>query len=261
MVHSSVDERDINKDYPADIAVLGDAKLVLRQMIGDVKRQLGPGGRQGTSEVVQEVETVKEAWMKKWMPKLTSDEVPINPYRLIWDLRNTLDRNNTIITHDSGHPRDQIAPFWETLIPHGFIGWGKSTQLGTSLGLAIGAKLAAPEKTVAHLLGDAAFGMCGIDFETAVRNQTPILTVLMNNSLLGGYDRHLHAATERYGTRYISGNYTKVAEGLGGYTERVEQPKDIIPAIKRCLQEMAVGRPALLEVITREEEDLCNPGR
>src|SRR5205807_3249013 len=105
------------------------------------------------------------------------------------ELMRLVDRRRTIITHDSGLPRDQLAPFWETLIPRGYLGWGKSTQLGSSLGFALGAKLAAPEKLVIHFLGDTAFGMCGLDLETAVRERIPILTVLVNNGVMGGYER------------------------------------------------------------------------
>src|SRR5438094_10300334 len=105
---------------------------------------------------------------------LTSDETPINPYRVIYELMRLVDRARTIITHDSGTPRDQLAPFWETLAPRGFLGWGKSTQLGSSLGFALGAKLAFPEKLVIHFLGDTALGMCRMNLESAAREHTPI---------------------------------------------------------------------------------------
>src|ERR1041384_4110200 len=72
--------------------------------------------------------------------------LPISPYRVIWDLMHNVDLANTIITHDAGSPRDQISPFWEPVAPLSYIGWGKTTQLGYGLGLAMGAKLAHPEK-------------------------------------------------------------------------------------------------------------------
>ena len=187
------------------------------------------------------------------MPKLTSNEVPINPYRVIWDLMNTVDRTKTMVTHDSGNPRDQMLPFYQSIIPHGYIGWGKSTQLGFGLGLIMGAKLAAPQNLAVNIMGDAAFGMAGMDFETAARERIPILTIILNNSALGNYKSYMPVSTERYGTPYLSGDYTKVAEGLGGYSERVEDPAEIIPAINRAQKEMEAEKPALLEIITREE--------
>jgi acetolactate synthase-1/2/3 large subunit len=253
LIQSTIDERDINKDYPAEHVIIGDAKLVLRQLIDEVKKQIGPKGRKGSDPVAGEIKMVKDEWLKEWMPKLTSDEVPINPYRVIWDLMQALDRKETIISHDSGNPRDQIVPFYECLIPGGYIGWGKTTTMGASLGLAMGAKLARQEKTVVHFMGDGAFGMVGMDFETAVREKIPILTVLVNNSRLGGYKARYPLASERYGLDRLSGSYAKVAEGLGGYAETIEQPGEIIHAIQRATKSLTSGKPALLEFITREE--------
>jgi thiamine pyrophosphate-dependent acetolactate synthase large subunit-like protein len=253
VVQSTIDERDINKDYSLEHAIIGDAKLVLRQMIDEVKERIGREGRKENNAVVREIKTVKDEWMREWMPKLTSDEVPINPYRVIWDLMKILDRRETIITHDSGGPRDQLLPFWESLIPGGYIGWGKTTSLGGSLGFAMGAKLARPDKTAVSFLGNAAFGMVGMDFETAVREKIPILVILINNSLLGGYHRFHPVASKRYHLNLQTGDYTKVAEGLGGYAERVDKPDEIIPAVRRAKKAVDSGQPALVEIITREE--------
>jgi thiamine pyrophosphate-dependent acetolactate synthase large subunit-like protein len=187
------------------------------------------------------------------MPKLTSDQVPLNPYRVIWDLMHTLDRTRSMITHDSGSPRDQLSPFYETIVPTGYIGWGSSTQLGSSLGMAMGAGLGDPDKIGVAVLGDAALGMCGMDIETGVRHRIPFLTVLLNNSVMGGYERFQPYAVEAYALKDLSGHYAKVAEGLGSYVERVEQPKDIVPAIQRALKVIEGGKPAFLEMITCEE--------
>ncbi len=254
LIHNSIDELDINKDYAADYAIIGDAKIVLGQLIDEAKKQLGGSGR-SSDAVVEEIKTVKEQWLAEWMPKLTSDETPINPYRVVWDLMQAVDQTQTIVTHDSGNPRDQVLPFYEAITPHGYIGWGKSTQLGYGLGLIMGAKMAAPEKLAINIMGDAAFGMAGMDFETAARERIPILTIMFNNSALGGYEKHMPVATERFRTKFLSGDYVKVAEGLGGYSEKVENPADIIPAIQRAQKETEAGKPALLEIITREETD------
>ncbi len=251
LVQNSISETDISKEYLIDYPILGDAKLVLRQLIEEVKNQ--GGGGESNPKLVQEIKAVKDKWLNKWMPKLSSDEVPINPYRVIWDLMNTVDRTKTMVTHDSGNPRDQMMPFFQSIIPHGYIGWGKSTQLGFGLGVIMGAKLAAPQNLAVNIMGDAAFGMAGMDFETAARERIPILTIILNNSALGNYKSYMPVSTERYGTPYLSGDYAKVAEGLGGYSERVEDPAEIIPAINRAQKEIEAEKPALLEIITREE--------
>jgi uncharacterized protein len=264
VLHLTNNEGDVNKDVPADHALLGDARLVLRQLIEEVRSR---GGRQ-TPSPAEEIASVKQEWLARWRPKLTSDETPLNPYRVLHDLLSVVDTTRTIITHDSGTPRDQLAPFWETRTPRGFLGWGKSTQLGSSLGFALGAKLAAPDNLVIQFLGDTALGMCGMDLETAAREKIPILTVLVNNGTMGGYGKHIPFAGEKYRSRYLGGDYGKVAEGLGWAVERVTQPSEIIPALRRALSVCAPplagtpsseGRPALVEFITREEVLLSRP--
>ncbi len=257
VIQSTIDERDLNKDYPLENAIIGDAKLVLGQLIEEVKKQLASVNHRNRAEVVREVQAVREEWLKEWLPKLTSNEVPINPYRVIWDIMKALDNRETIITHDSGTPRDQIVPFYVCSQPGGYIGWGKSTTLGASLGFAMGAKLAAPEKTVVHFLGDAAFGMVGMDFETAVRERIPILTVLLNNSTLGGYGARYPLASKKYNLTLVTGSYARIAEGMGGYAERIERPEEIIPAINRAKPVLASGKPVMLEIMTREELAAC----
>lgn len=263
VIHATNNEADVNKDVAADQALLGDARLLLRQLIEEWQRQ---GGRQAESPV-HEIRTVKQGWLAEWQPLLTSDETPLNPYRVLHDLMAVVDRRRTIITHDSGTPRDQLAPFWEALTPRGFLGWGKSTQLGSSLGFALGAKLAAPDKLVIHFLGDTALGMCGMDLETAVRERIPILTVLVNNGLMGGYERHIPFASQQHRSRYLGGDYAKVAEGLGVVVERVTEPAAIVPALRRAIATTGYGpapaadggRPALVEFLTREETRLSKP--
>lgn len=250
-------EADINKDHPIAHAVIGDAKAVLKQLIEEAQHRLRADGRRNCEAVKCEIAAVKADFLKAWWSRLTAHDVPISPYRVIWELANTLDRRRTIMTHDSGNPRDQMVPFYEAPVPHSYIGWGKTTQLGTGLGLAMGAKLAAPDKLVVNFMGDAAFGMVGLDFETAVRMRIPILTVVINNGMMGGYDKFLPISTERFGTRYLSGDFSKVADALGGYTERIEKTEDLAPAIRRCVAEVGAGRPALLEIITHEDPVLA----
>lgn len=253
LVQITIDERDIDKDYAVDLAVVGDAKLVLRQLIEEVKRQAGASARRDGADITGEIREVREAERQEWLPRLTSEETPINPYRVIHELLHAVDRQQTIVTHDSGNPRDQMLTFFEALAPRGYLGWGKSTQLGTGLGLALGAKLAAPEKLVVNVMGDLAFGTAGMEVETAVRERLPILTILLNNSRMGGYGHHMPIASERYGANQLSGNYAQVAAGLGAYSERVERPEEVAAAIQRGIRATQEGQPAMLEMITKEE--------
>ena len=248
---------DINKDYRISYGAIGDSKLVLRQMIEEVKRQTGEHGRGDVGGVAEEVRRVRKSFMEEWTPRLLSDEVPISPYRVFHELAKALGSSNTIITHDSGYPRDQLSPFWQPTKPRGYLGWGKSTQLGYGLGLALGAKLAAPDKHVVNVMGDAAFGMAGMDIETAARSNIATLTVILNNSVMTHYSSNMPYASEHYGSDKLSGEYAKVAEGLGAYAERVDTPDRIQQAIENALEANREDRPAVLEIITKEEETVA----
>jgi acetolactate synthase-1/2/3 large subunit len=254
LIQSTIDEVDIGKDYAVAEAIVGDAKHVLRQLIDEVKKQMGLGKRD-SGETVKEILAVKEEWLKEWMPKLTSEEVPMNPYRVIWELNKAVDKAKTIVTHESGGPRDQLIPFYEATTPGGYIGWGKTTTLGGSLGFALGAKLANPTKIVIHLMGDASVGMAGLDFETAIREKIPILTLVLNNSKFGGYEKMLPIATARYAIDRVGGDYTGVAKALGFHAERIEKPVDVLPAIKRGLEIVGKGQSTFIEFIVRVDTD------
>ena len=255
IVHCTNSLDDVNKDYDPDHAVVGDAKLVLSQLIEEVKVQLGSASRVEPNDVATEIAAVRDDWMKDWLPLLTSDEVPINPYRVIWDLMNTIDRENAIVTHDSGSPRDETIPFYESISPRGFIAWGKSTQLGYSLGLAMGARMAAPDKLAVHIIGDYGFGMVALDIETAVRERIPVLSIVLNNSAMGIYSPNsFPTANDLYGTKYVGGNFAQVAEAMGSYNARIEKPEEIVPAIKTATKVIEAGQPAVLEFITKEEQ-------
>jgi thiamine pyrophosphate-dependent acetolactate synthase large subunit-like protein len=252
IIHATLDAADLNKDIPADYALIGDAKLTLRDLIAEVKDRLG-GGKRDSHQVAASIKSVKDPWLAQWLPKLTSNDTPLSPYRVIWDLMHTVDLPNTIITHDAGSPRDQLSPFWQPVEPLTYIGWGKTTQLGYGLGLAMGAKLAAPEKLCVNLWGDAAIGFTGMDFETAVRERIPILSVLLNNFSMAIELPVMPIATEKYRSTDISGNYADMAKAFGGYGERVTQPHEIVPAIRRAVKVTQEGTPALLEFITGKE--------
>ena len=252
-IHATNDPIDFNKNIPTEYGLLGDARLTLAMLTEAVRDRLNGRPRGRYEEVVSRIKTQKDAWMQKWLPKLTSDEVPLNPYRVLWDLLHTVDVPNSVITHDAGSPRDQLSPFWEATTPLSYIGWGKTTQLGYGLGLTMGAKMAQPDKLCMNFWGDAAIGMTGMDFETAVRERIPILSILSNNFSMAMEIPAMRTSTEKYNATDISGNYCDFAKALGGYGERVTQPSEIVPAIKRGIEATLNGRPALLEFITKKE--------
>ena len=258
IIHATLDPADINKDVPVDTALVGDAGLILDSLVEAVRDRSEGASDERMAAVAGEISAVKEEWLDQWKAKLTCDETPISPYRVIWDLLHTVDVENTIITHDAGSPRDQLSPFWQSVAPLTYLGWGKTTQLGYGLGLAMGAKLAKPDALCINVWGDAAIGFTGMDFETAVRERIPILSVLFNNFSMAIEIPVMPVSTEKYRSTDISGHYADMAKAFGGYGERIESPDQIIPAIQRGIQKTEEGVPALLEFITAKETQISS---
>ena len=258
IIHSVESPEDINKDYPADVGLPGDARLTLLAMIDEVKAQAGENGRRGQTGVASEIAEIRERWLAEWRPLLTSDEVPINTYRVIGEMRNTLDKENSIVTHDAGAPRDTILPFYPATVPHSYIGWGKTTHLGYGIPLMIGAKLARPEKFCLNFMGDGAFGMSGLDIETSVRAGAPITTIVLNNGGMATYPGGYPTANELFGTTRMTGDYAKIAEGLGAVGITVTQPSEVASALNQARRLNADGRTVLLDVHTNMEPRRSN---
>lgn len=255
VIHATLDPAHLNKDsVRADIGLLGDAALTLEALLAEIRTMVG--APRDSTGVAAEIAAIRQEWLAGWMPKLTSTDTPISPYRVIWDLQHTVDVANTIITHDAGSPRDQLSPFWPCIEPLTYLGWGKTTQLGYGLGLAMGAKLVHPDKLCINVWGDAAIGFTGMDFETAVRERIPILSVLFNNFSMAIEIPIMPASTEKYRSTDISGDYAAFARALGGYGERITDPGDIVAAIKRGIAATESGQPALLEFITTKETEV-----
>jgi acetolactate synthase I/II/III large subunit len=258
IIHATNDPADIGKGYDVDHALLGDAKHLLRQLLDAITditddEPVSPSDGPAASIVAS-----RRVWLAEWSPLLESDERPINPYRVIREFMRNVDPAEAIVTHDSGNPRFQLMPFYRSNGPRTYLGWGKSHQLGTGLGLTIGAKLANPEKICANFMGDAAFGMVGLDFETAVRSDLPILTIVLNNGTMAVEEEHMATSHNLYGTRDLGGDYADIARSLGGWAERVTDPSEIGPAILRAVDANHNGEAALLEFMTSEESAYSN---
>jgi thiamine pyrophosphate-dependent acetolactate synthase large subunit-like protein len=258
IIHATLDPDHLNKDVEANVGLVGDAGLVLDALLEEIGRTVTAD--RDSKLVATEIAALHADWLAKWLPKLTSNDAPLNPYRVLWDLQHTVDINNTIITHDAGSPRDQLSPFWKSVEPLSYIGWGKTTQLGYGLGLAMGAKLAKPDKLCINVWGDAAIGFTGMDFETAARERIPIMSILLNNFSMAIELKVMPISTDKYRSTDISGDYAVMARAFGGYGERVTKPEDIVPAIQRGIQKTKEGIPVLLEFITSKEVEVSRPG-
>lgn len=252
VIHSVIDHEEVNKDVAADIALVGDAKLVLDSLIDQLKGMLGANDRdRGTAQRIQDI---KSAWTAKWQPYLTNNDGPLSPYRVIHEMNQNLDGENSIVTHDAGAPRDQIVPFYQATTPHSYIGWGKSTHLGFSIPLMIGAKMGMPDRMCVNLMGDGAFGMSGLDIETSARAEIPITTIVLNNGIMATYPGGFPTAREKFGVSHMNGDYAGLAVAMGAEGIRVSRAHEMAPALQRAKLFNGEGKTVLIDVRTRAED-------
>ena len=259
IIHNTNNPDDLNKDEAADIGLVGDTRLTIEALIECILEQTGGESVGERSKTEGEVAAAKAKWMAEWEPVLNGDEEPISYYRVIQALNDTLDGENSIVTHDAGAPRDSIVPFYTATTPHSYVGWGKTTHLGFGIPLIIGAKMAHPEKFCMNLMGDGAFGMSGTDIETAARSGAAITTVLLNNSAMATYSGPTQGtigaeAREEYGVSTMHGDYAKIAEGMGAVGLHVTKTAELGPALKEAQRLNAEGRTVLIDIAANVED-------
>jgi acetolactate synthase-1/2/3 large subunit len=234
--------QDIGVNRGADVGIAGDVSAVMTQMARVLRAAVNHDTWLAT---VREAETKAREAEEILM---ASDAEPIHPLRLCRDLRDALDRDAYVIG-DGGDIVSYGARVIHAWEPGHWLDAGPMGTLGAGTGFAIATKLARPDKQVAVLFGDGAFGLNGMEFETMIRHNLPVVGVIGNDgqwaqikhpqkAMLG----HATAADLAPGTRY-----DKMVEALGGYGELVQRPPDIRPAIERAF---ASGKPAVVNVLT-----------
>ena len=251
IVQCTVDTLDINRSYETAQAVVGDARLTLQALIGELSSRTDRPKK--NQALLDEIRAEKAEFLAKYRPWLESTETPINPYRVFGDLAKVLDPKHSFVTADSGNTRDQTSTVYEAQIPRGYLGWGNVSTLGFSLAGAIAAKLAYPDRQVVNVTGDA--GVCYMmgNFEAVARYRLGITTIHINNGGYSGYGPGFWGAGHDPYTWKVSDHgaacMASMARAVGFHGEDVTDPAEIIPALKRALDENAKGRPAFLEFI------------
>ena len=251
VIHNVLNAEEINKDVASSIGLVGDVKLTLLDLIDAAKGEVAEEPRE--TGVRDRIAAVRGEWLARWRRYLEDDDEPINPYRVIHELNRNLDLEGSIVTHDAGAPRDQMVPFFTATSPHSYVGWGKTTHLGFSIPLMIGAKQAMPDRFCLNMMGDAAFGMSGLDIETSARAGIPITTVVLNNGGMATYPGGFPTARETFGVSIMQGDYAGLATAMGAEGIRVTGPDELGPALVRARQLNAEGRTVLIDAETKFE--------
>lgn len=253
IVHCNINELHVNKAYPTEHAVIGDSKFVLRALIDEIKSSGKPIADSDKSKVHEEVKSAKDSGLAQYNEVMVSNETPINPYRVYGDLMKSLDPKKSFVTHESGNTRDQLSTVYQTEITRGFLGWGNVSTLGFGLAGALASKLAHPDRSAVVVTGEAGLGYMLGNLEVPLREKLGITVVHISNGGFAGYGPGFWGPGHDPFTHSVLGydevDMSKVIGQLGFHSERIDDPNEIIPAMKRALEANESGKPAYIEFI------------
>jgi acetolactate synthase-1/2/3 large subunit len=245
IIQIDLDYGELGHNRGVDVGITGDAAAVL----GQLTEALGNAPAERRRPWLEHLRTAEQKALDKDLPFLNSDAVPIHPLRLAREINDFLTAD-TIFIGDGGDVVTMSASAIQPRRPGHWLDPGPLGTLGVGLPFALAAKVALPHKEAFVLFGDGAFGFNGFEFDTAVRFQLPLVSVVGNNA---AWNQIRFGQIEKYGpqrgdiaNRLAPTRYDRVVEALGGYGEHVTEPKDIRPALERA---RAAGRPACVNVL------------
>ncbi len=252
IIHCTVDELHVNKTYATAVALIGDARFALQALEKELSDKTSGNGRPPGS-VAAEVKSSRDSAMVQYREAMASTDKPINPYRVYAGLMEVLDPLNSFVTHESGNTRDQLSTVYDTLVPRGFLGWGNVSSLGFSLAATIAAKISFPQKYCVAVTGEAGLGYMMGNLEVPLRQKMGITVVHVSNGGFAGYGPGFWGDGHDPFTHKVLGNdevdMSQVIGALGYHTERVTEPSEVGPALKRAMAANDANQPAYIEFI------------
>ena len=252
IIHCTVDELHVNKSYPTAVALIGDARFALQALEKELSDKTSGNGR-APGSVAAEVTSSRDSAMVQYREAMASTDTPINPYRVYAGLMDVLDPLNSFVTHESGNTRDQLSTVYDTLVPRGFLGWGNVSSLGFSLAATIAAKISFPQKHCVAVTGEAGLGYMMGNLEVPLRQKLGITVAHVSNGGFAGYGPGFWGDGHDPFTHKVLGNdevdMSQVIGALGYHTERVTEPSEVGPALKRAIAANDANQPAYIEFI------------
>jgi len=242
-IQVDVDAEEIGRVRSVELGIVGDAKAVLEQLTVAAHGRVRFGN---DSPWVRELTARDLQSRDKTAPLLNSEQVPVHPFRLCREIRDFIPRDAILAVdgHEIMNMSRQAIP---SFTPGARLNPGPNGCMGVGLPFGLGAKTAAPKRTVVVLNGDGSLGLNLMELDTAVRHGLPVLVVVSNNA---GWTARPKGDLRLPGRELGHVRYDLIAQGFGAYGEFVEDPRAIRPALERGLREVEKGRPALINVVT-----------
>lgn len=261
LIQVDIDAGEIARNYPVDMGIVGDIRAVLTQLINKAKADNISGSY---DQWFNELAGYKKEWNDFVQPYETCDEDPIDPRRLIFDIRKVAPKD-AIMFSDVGNNQPWLEEFWSSDVPGTHFTAGGFAAMGFGVCGVLGAKLAKPETTCINVCGDGGFMMMPHAVATAVQYNLPAVWIIMNNYTIGAIrdlqrfyfgGRQIGTNFEKYeGTKYHDGelwnpDFAAMAKSMGGEGFRVEKPADIAPVVEQAIKS---GKPTVIDVIINRD--------
>jgi len=260
LIHVDMDPNEIGKNYPVEVGIEGDAKVVLSQILNALKDMMTKRKYENLP-YFKRIQEVKREWEKTLEPLRKSDKFPVTTARFLSELRKALKRN-AIVIGSAGHAQAELFQEFPVYEPRTHISSGGMSTMGWAIPAALGVKLAEPDKQVVAISGDGDFQMTCQELATGAQYEIPVVYCVLNNygwlSIrdlqidVFGKDRGFATEFKNKDGKLYSPDFVKMAEAFGCYGERIEKPERISPVIKKVLKDNT-DRPTVIEIPTQYE--------
>jgi acetolactate synthase-1/2/3 large subunit len=257
LIHVNIDATEIGKNYKTDIPLVGDARTIINEISFRILRYISEDQTPKSNGLARVARIRSEVGICIAPEKMESEAVPVLPQRLIKELERALPKNALLFV-DTGNPMCWAIHHMQAKTPDAFICPFGLLTMGYSTAAAIGGKLAAPNRPVVSIVGDGCFLMNGMEIQTAVSHDIPVVWIVENNAKLGLVHefQRLNFGEKTVVTRFKKIDAAKVAEGLGAKGYTIERPGELEALLPKVIDE---NRPAVIDCTIADEVPPLGP--
>ncbi len=258
LIHIDLDPYEIGKNYPVEVGLVGDAQATLADLLTSLRALTKPVDYKN-SPYFARIQELKSAWQEALRPSRESNDTPMTISRGLAEARAVLARDAIIVT-GAGNPQSQAFTEFPVYGSDQHITAGGFSAMGFEVPGAIGAKLAAPNRQVVALVGDGSFLQTIEELAMAAQYDIPVVFLVFNNygweciknlqTLQFGADRVIATSFKKPNGSPFSADLAAIAKGFGCHAERIENPSEVGPALRRAF---GSGRPAVIEALCSRE--------
>ncbi len=249
IIQIDIDSRNMGWTHPVEMALLGDLKIVLSQLLDTLKGMTG-GETVNVTDRLKALEERKSKEVFFETPKFYSEASPLLPQRIVKEIEEAIDPS-TIITLDAGNSRLWMSHYFRSKEAGTIFCPGSVAGMGWGPPAALAAKLLYPDRPVLSVCGDGGFAMVIHVLSTAAQHRLPVVFLVMNNSVLGMIRDHQASTGRIIASEFIHTDFARIAQAFGCQGLKVEKPGELGVAIKNAFK---ASVPTVIDVATTSSE-------